>query len=202
MELLECQRTVVEGCWQTETIFHEVRFPGTVATIHGTYLGDGDVALVDNHQIVVGEEVEQAVRAFASLSAVEVTAVVLDARAMAQLLNHLHIILHTFLYPLGLDGVTGFLEESYLFYQVVLYLPDGDIGLFLCGHEEVGRIELILLESCQTIERYCVDLFQRVYLVIPESHTEHHLAISHSDVYCVALHTEAASLEVDIVSYI
>ena len=74
------------------------------------------MALVNHHQIVVGEEVEQAVRTLASLTAVEIAGIVLDARTMAQLLNHLHIILHAFLDALSLDGVAEFFEEGNLFH--------------------------------------------------------------------------------------
>ena len=73
MELLEAKRTVVEGCRKAETILHKVLLAGTVTAIHRTDLRYADVALIDDHQIVLGEKVEQTVRALARLTAVEVS---------------------------------------------------------------------------------------------------------------------------------
>ena len=58
LELVEGQRTVVEGGRQTESVLHEVGLASTVATIHSTDLGHRDVALVNHQQEVIGEEVE------------------------------------------------------------------------------------------------------------------------------------------------
>ena len=65
---------------------------------------------------------------------------------MAQLLDHLHVVFHTFLDALGFGGVTQFFKEGNLFHQVVLYMPDGDVGLFFCCHKEVGRVEFVFVE--------------------------------------------------------
>ena len=78
-ELVESQRTVVEGRRQTESIFHKVGLASPVATVHTTNLGYRDVALVDNHQEIVWEEVEQAIGTLASLTTVEIARVVLNA---------------------------------------------------------------------------------------------------------------------------
>ena len=74
------------------------------------------------------------------MATVEIARVVLNARAVTQFLDHLHVILHTLLDALGLDGVAHLLEESYLLDQVVLNLANGDVGLLLGSHEEVGGI--------------------------------------------------------------
>ena len=58
LKLLKPQRTVVEGCWQTETIFHKVLLSATVTAIHRVQLRHRHMTLVDEQQIVVGEEVK------------------------------------------------------------------------------------------------------------------------------------------------
>ena len=105
VELLEGQRTVVEGRRQTESVLHEVGLTGPVAAIHRIDLWHAHMTLVDNQQIVFREEVEQAIGPFSCLAPVEVAAIVLNARAMPQFLDHLHIVLHPFLDALCLDAV-------------------------------------------------------------------------------------------------
>ena len=79
LELFKSQGTVVEGSRQTETIFHEITLTASVASIHRIDLWHRHMTLVDEEQIVIREEVEQAIRSFASLSPIEVATVVLDA---------------------------------------------------------------------------------------------------------------------------
>ena len=202
LELLEAQRTVVEGGGQTETVLHEVLLAAAVAAVHTVDLRHAHVTLVDEEQIVVWEEVEQAVGPFARLAAVEVAAVVLDARTVPQLLDHLHIVLHALLDPLRLDAVAQLLEEGYLLHQVVLDVVDGYVRLFLRGHKEVGGVELIILELRQAVEGHAVQLLDGIHLIVPERDAQHHLRIGHRYIHSVALHAEVAALQVEVVSYI
>ena len=202
VEFLEGQRTVVEGGRQTETILHEVGLAGAVTTVHRPYLGHRHMTLVDDHQVVFREEIQQAVGPFARLAPIEIAAVVLDARAMPQLLDHLHIILHALLDALRLDAVAQLLEIGHLLHQVVLDLTDGDVGLLLRGHKEVGGIELVFFEACQTVEGHRIHLLEGVDLIIPEGHAQHHLTIRHRDVHGVALHTEVATLQIHVVAHV
>ena len=133
------------------------------------------MALVDEEQIVVGEEVEQAVRPFARLPAVEVATVVLDARTVAQFLDHLHVVLYAFLDPLRLDAVAHLLEEGNLLHQVVLDVVDGDVRLLLRGHEEVGGVEAVVLESGDAVVGHTVQFLDGVDLIVPERDAQHHL---------------------------
>ena len=109
------------------------------------------MALVDEEQEVLGKEVEQTIRPLARLTTVEVAGIVLNARAVTQFLDHLHVVFHTFLDALGLDGVAQLGEEVHLLDKVVLNHADGSLRLFLGGHEEVGRINLIVGIAPQTL---------------------------------------------------
>ena len=73
VELLEAQRPVVEGGRKPEAVLHEVGLAGTVAAVHGGNLRYAHVALVDDHQIILGEEVQQTVRTLPRLPAVKIT---------------------------------------------------------------------------------------------------------------------------------
>ena len=135
LKLVKRQRAVVECSRQSESILHEIALACPVASVHRTYLRHAHMALVDDHKIVLGEEVEQTIWSFSRFPAVEVSRVVLDTRAMSEFLNHLHVIFHAFLNSVRLDVVALFLEELNLLHKVVLYVADGNVGLFLCGGE-------------------------------------------------------------------
>ena len=199
LEFLESQGTVVEGCRQSEAEFHQISLTSPVATIHSTDLRHTDVTLVNHHQIVFWEEVEQTVGSLTGLSSVKVSGIVLNTRTMAQFLDHLHIIFYAFLDALGLDAVTHFLEESHLFHQIVLNLTDGNICLLLRCHKQVSRIEFILLKRYQTVHRHSIQFLQCVYLVVPKRDTQNHLTIGHCHVHRITFYTEAATFQFQVV---
>ena len=65
LELLEGQRPVVQGRGQAEAIVDQGLLARAVAAVHGADLGDGDVALVDEEQGILGKVVEQGGRRLA-----------------------------------------------------------------------------------------------------------------------------------------
>ena len=97
LELLEFQRAVIHGGRKPETVFHQVLFAGAVAAVHGIDLRYGHVALVDNDQEILGEEVQQAIGACTGFAPVEITRIVLDTAAMPQFAYHFHIIRDSFI---------------------------------------------------------------------------------------------------------
>ena len=101
--LLEVERAVVHAGGQAEAVFGQGRLAPVVAAEHAADLRHGDVALVDEHQGVVGEVFEEGRRRLAGLAAGEVARVVLDAGAGAGRLHHLHVEDGALLEPLGLQ---------------------------------------------------------------------------------------------------
>ena len=200
VELVKFQRTVVESGRQTETILYEVLLPRPVTTIHRTYLRHTDMALVDNHEVVFREEIQQAVGALSGLAAVEVAAVVLYARAVTELLYHLDIIFHTLLDALGLYGIANLLEVVDLLYEVVLNVADGRLGLLLRRNEEVGRINLIFLKRFNPMKINRIDFLYAVNLIVPPTDPQHIVAVGHCYVDRLTLHAEIAALQVNIIT--
>ena len=78
--------------------------------MHAADLGHRLVGLVDEADEVLGEVVEQAVRAVAGSAAVEDPRVVLDPRAEAQLAEHLHVVLGPLAQAMGLQQLALLLE--------------------------------------------------------------------------------------------
>ena len=199
MELLKTQGTVVKSGRKAETVFYKVLLSGAVSAIHGADLRHAYVALVNHHQVVFGEEVEQAVRTLPRLTAVKIARIVFYSGTVAQLLNHFQVIFHTFLDALCLDGVAHFLKKRNLFSQIILYLMDGTTGLFGCRNKEVCRIYGIFLESLQAAHGHGVHLFYAVNLVVPPGNAQHIVRIGHGNIHCIALHREATALQIKVI---
>ncbi len=103
LELLEVQRPVVERRGQPEAEVDERRLAGEVAVVHAAHLRHGDVRLVDEHQEVVREVVEQRPGRAALRAARQVPAVVLDAGAVARLAQRLEVVVRALLEPRRLE---------------------------------------------------------------------------------------------------
>ena len=121
---------------------------------------------------------------------------------MAQFLDHLHIVFHTLLDALRLDSIAYALEIILLFHQVVLNHADGTFLLLLRGDEEVCRIDLVDIERGEAMVGEGIHLLNAINLIIPPGNAQHVVAVSHVDVYGFALHSEVATLQVDVVSHV
>jgi len=93
VELLGAQGAVLERGGQAEAELDEALLAGAVAVVHPADLRDRDVALVDEDQLVLREEVQEAMGALPGPAAGHVHRVVLDARAEARLAEHLEVVL-------------------------------------------------------------------------------------------------------------
>ncbi len=60
-ELFEAERAVIQGAGKPEAVLDEDLLALAVAVVHRLELGDGDVALVDDHEVVFGKIVEEGV---------------------------------------------------------------------------------------------------------------------------------------------
>ena len=108
--LLEAERAVVHGGGEAEAVFGEGGLAAQVAAIHGAELADGDVALVDEDQRVIGEIFEQGRWRLAGLAAGEVARIVLDAGAGAGGFHHFEIEQGALLEALGFEEAAGAVE--------------------------------------------------------------------------------------------
>ena len=110
LEFLERQRPVIERAGQTETVRHQHLLARAVAVIHAVQLRDGLVALVEKHDGIVRQIIEQGGRRFARQAAREMARVVLDAVAVADLLHHFEIEHGALLQALRLDELALLLK--------------------------------------------------------------------------------------------
>lgn len=56
VELLETKRSVVVGGRKSESVFHKIVFPCSVAVVHGANLRNGHMAFVDKRDKVLAEK--------------------------------------------------------------------------------------------------------------------------------------------------
>ena len=192
-KLFEFERAVVERGGQAETVVHQAFFARAVAAVHGADLWHTDVAFVDDHEKVFREKVEQTIGAHARLAAVEVARIVFDARAVTEFANHFEIIVHAFFETLGFEEFALLFEERHLRHQVVLYLVNGVFLAFFGGHEEVGGIDLVLVERTEAGSRHAVHFFDAIDLVAPEIDAQHIVGVGQKHIDRVAFHTEVAA---------
>ena len=142
LKFVERLGPVVECGRQSEAVFDERLLARAVAAIHGANLRHGDMAFVDDEQKVLRKIVQQTKWALTRAPSVQVTRIVFDARAVAQLLNHLQIVRDALLEPLGLEGFAHLLQLLHAFAQVEANLPERRVDALLGGDEEVGGIDL------------------------------------------------------------
>ena len=192
-ELLEAQGAVIDSGLEPEAVVHKVDFARLVAAVHGAHLGHGDVALVDDGEEVLGQVVEQAEGAHAGFAAVEVARVVLDARAVAHLANHLEVVGDALVEPLGLGRAALAPEGLDLGAEVHFNLAQGMRQALLGGDEDVAGEDaegVHGLAGGHLGER--VEQLQALDLVAPEDDAQNERLLGQVHIDGVALDAEVA----------
>ena len=155
----------------------------------------GDVALVDDKEEVIREVVEEAEGALTRLATIEVTGVVLDPRAVAQLADHLQVIGRALVEALGFEGTAFVLQLLHALTEVDVDLPDGGVDLLLRRDEEVGGVDDEAGHRPVFSTALWVEGGDALDLVVPEGHTIGHTVEAFDggeDIDGIALDTEVA----------
>ena len=141
LKLREGEGSVIFGGGEAEAVLHQILLAGAVATKHGMHLGQCHMALIHHQEVILGEVVQQTEGARTGGTAVEVARIVLNARAVAQLLDHLQVVLHALLDALSLHRASLPFEVGNLLAQVEVDLLHGLVDALLGRDEEVGGVE-------------------------------------------------------------
>ncbi len=202
LPLLEVQRPVVERRRQPESVFDEHFLARPIAVVHPAHLRHGLMALVDDDHRVGRQVVEQRRRRLAGDAAGQVPRVVLDAVAVADLLDHLEIEHRPLVQPLRLELAARRLE---------LGQPLGQLGLdrldrLLRPRPRRDEVRLRIdgdavvtanLAAGQRIERE-----QLVDLVAEQADAQPDVVVGRIDLDDVAAHAEGAALELVVVALV
>ena len=198
LKLVEGERTVVRRRGQAESVFHERRLAGMVAAEHRADLRQGDMALVDEADKVVREIVDQGERALARLAAVEIAGIILHARAVAHLLDHLDIVLHPLLEALRLEGFADALEILDLGDKVVLDLENSLGALLLGGDEVLRRVQVDLIQLLEPGARHGIHQRNAVHLVAEELDPGGIVGAAQENINGIAPDTEGTAFELGL----
>ena len=199
-ELLEAQRPVVLGRGEPETVLDEHVLAGAVTGVLSVQLRHGDVALVDHAEVVLGEEIQQRVGRLPRRPAVEVAAVVLDARAHAGLGQHLEVVLGADPEALGLEQLALLLELLEALAQLHLDGADGALDYVVAGDVVRGRIDGHVLHLLSHLAGQHVEGDDAVDRVAEELDSQRLLLVGRVDLHRVTPGPEGAPDEVDVVA--
>ena len=200
---LEAQRPVVHARRQAEAVFGKRRLAAEVAAIHAADLRDGDMALVDEDQRIVGNVFEEGRRRLAGAAAGEVARIVLDAGAGAGRLHHLDVVAGALLQPLGLQQPAGRLELGEPVLQLLLDLADRGIQRRARCHIVRIGVDLDGLEVAGLAAGQGVEFGDRVDLVAEHGNAPGGiLQVGGEDLDRVAAHPERAAGEVDVLALV
>ena len=156
--------------------------------------------LVDDHEEVAREVVEQGERRGALGASVEDPRVVLDAIAVAELAHHLHVVLGALAQPMGLEHLAGALE--------LLEAP-GELGADLLDRALDGRprrhvvrrrVDHELIGQPVDLASDRIEVRDRLDLVAEERHAISGLRVGGLHLDHVAAGPEAAAVEHHVVA--
>ena len=80
---MKAEGAVVQGGGQPKAVLDQGGLARAVATVHAANLGNGDMALINEDEVVVRKIVEQRMGWLARLPAVQMARVILNARTKA-----------------------------------------------------------------------------------------------------------------------
>ena len=172
LELLKFQGPVIEGAGQPEPVVHQALLPGPVAVVHGPHLGQCHVALVHKQHEVLREVVQQRHGRRTGLPAGDDPAVIFNARAVAQLPHHLHIIPGPLVNALGLHQLAVILEKFLPLRQLPLNFLRGPGHFLLGSHIVAGGINGHMVNDPLGLTGHRVKLADAVHLVPKEFHPD------------------------------
>ena len=154
------------------------------------------MALVDEGDKILREIIDQAERPLTGLAAVQVSGVILDARTVAHLLDHLQVVFDPLLQPLGFQRLSDTFKILCLPDQVVLDQADGAHALLLGRDEVLGRIDRHLGQVFDNGAGHRLDQCDPVHLVAKKFDPDGFVRSAEEYVDRIAAHPERTALEV------
>ena len=199
-ELVEAQRPVVLGRGQAEAVLDQHVLARAVAGVLAVQLRHGHVALVDDAEVVLREEVEQRERRLPRGPAVEVPAVVLDPRADARLGQHLEVVLGADPEALRLEQLALLLELLEALAQLHLDGADGALDDLVAGDVVRGGVDGHVLHFVAHLAGQHVEGHDPLDGVAEQLDPQRGLLVGRVDLDRVAPGPERAPDQVDVVA--
>jgi len=161
------------------------------------------VALVDDHQRVRRQVLDEHRRRLARPPPGEVARVVLDAVAVPELAQHLEVEQRALLEPLGFQQPVARLEEGQALAQLLLDGHHRALELLGRRHVMAGRVDVHLGQALEHRALEGVDAVDRLHHVAPQLDAQGvRLLVGGEDLDHVAAHAEGAAVEVVVVALV
>ena len=161
------------------------------------------MALVYEQQEILREVIQQGKRRGAGRSAGQDAGIVLDSRAYADLLEHLHIVMGALLYALGLQQLALTAEVLQPLLELALQLGHGAAQLIAVHYIMRGGIYRGVAQVGYQLAGEGVDLGHAVYLVAKEFHPDNAVGAGRGEyLYDISAHAELVADKVDIIALI
>ena len=202
LELIEAQRTIIQTAGQPEPMLGQGDLAAAIAFVHTPDLRHRHMALVDDAQEIIREIVDERVRGLSGLTSVEMPGVILDAAAKSHGLQHLKIVVHAHLQPLGLKQLALFLELLQALAQLLLDGFDGVLHLRARRYVMGGRPNGQGLIGLQNLARDVIDLGDLLYLIAPELHAHRIVRIRREHIQVIPTHAERAAFQLVVVAIV
>ncbi len=203
LPFLEVQRPVVERGREPEAELDQSPLARSVAAVHPAELRDGDVALVDEHQVVVREIIQQRGRRLSRRAAGQMARIVLDSGAESHLGQQFQIVQRALLQALSFEQPVVRAKEFEPLLELGADIPDRDFHPVGGRYVMRGGIDRDALELANHLAAQRIDLVQRLDL-IAEKLDPHRpaLFIGREHLDRVAAHAEGPAMEIVVVALV
>ena len=172
VELRKVQGTVVVGRRQAEAVVHQSILAAPVTGVHSAGLGQCHMALVNEHDKIFREVVQQCGGGRTRRTALDHPGIVLDAVAEADLRQHLQVIGSPLGNALGFDQLVILPEELHLLIALDLDLVHGPLELLLGGYIVGSGIDGHMIDIPLRHAGNGVDLADPIHLIAEKFHPD------------------------------
>ena len=160
------------------------------------------MALIDEHQRILRQIIQQRRRRLARHAAGKMARVVLDAVAVADFLDHLHVEQRALMDALRFEQPALLFEQSFPALQFVLDRLNGLLEP-RPRHDEVAlRINGQTIEHCDFVAGQRIECAELIDFVAPELDAKADVFVSRMDFDRVAAHAKRSALEIEIVALV
>ena len=177
----------------------ERRLPRQVAFVHAVELRHRHVRLVDHHEVVVGEVVEQRVRRGSRPAAVDMPRIVLDAAAEPDLAHHLQVVGRAHAQPFRLEQLALIVQLGEPLVQLLLDRPQRPLHPVVARHVVRRGEDRGLGELADDLAGQRVELRDALDRVSPPLDPRADLLVRREDLERVARDAERPARAADLV---
>ena len=203
LKLLKIQRPVILGGRQTESIIHQGCFPRLISGIHPADLRNRFVGLVDDHQKIIAEVINQGIGRLPRFQPGKIPGVVFDTGTYTGFPEHFDVKVGPLFDPLRFQKLSFALKISDTFLHVLL-------DFLRCLQDRIHRNDVVgrredrdVLQLAEDFTGQRIDLGDPVDLVAKKFHPNGFFAfLRREDFQHIAAHTESSPVEIHVIAII